>query len=98
MRIAWLVFYLLFAGCAAKKQPVTATPPPIRSQLPPATATLRNSQAGKCQHGNLQLSARDHFYRFQDGAHQASLQENGSGKMNGTGANPISARSLSAIL
>jgi hypothetical protein len=40
MRIAWLVFYLLLAGCAAKKQPVTATPPPIRSQLPPTTAEI----------------------------------------------------------
>ena len=38
--------------------------------------TLCSSQAGKCQHGNLQLSARDHCYRFENGAHQASLQEN----------------------
>ena len=35
-----LVFCLLLAGCAAKKQPVTATPPPIRSQVPPSTAEL----------------------------------------------------------
>jgi len=34
------VFCLLLAGCAAKKLPVTATPPPIRSQLPPATAEI----------------------------------------------------------
>jgi hypothetical protein len=40
MRIAWLVFYLFLTGCAAKKQPVTATPPPIRSQLPSPTAEL----------------------------------------------------------
>jgi hypothetical protein len=40
MRIAWLVLYLLLTGCAAKKQPVTATPLPIRSQLPPATAEI----------------------------------------------------------
>jgi len=40
MRKAWLVFCLLLAGCATKKQPVAATPPPIRSQLPPSTAEL----------------------------------------------------------
>jgi hypothetical protein len=34
------VVCLLLAGCAAKKQPVAATPPPIRSQLPPPTAEL----------------------------------------------------------
>ena len=39
MRKAWLVFCLLLAGCAAKKQPVAATPP-IRSQQPPPTAEL----------------------------------------------------------
>ena len=31
---------LLLAGCAAKKQPVAATPPPVRSQMPPPTAEL----------------------------------------------------------
>jgi len=40
MSKAWLLFCLLLAGCAAKKQPVAATPPPIRSQLPPPTAEL----------------------------------------------------------
>jgi hypothetical protein len=40
MRKAWLVVCVLLAGCAAKKQPVVATPPPIRSQLPPSTAEL----------------------------------------------------------
>ena len=40
MRNAWLAFCLLLAGCAAKKQPVAVTPPPIRSQLPPPTAEL----------------------------------------------------------
>jgi hypothetical protein len=40
MRKLGLVFCLLLAGCAAKKQPVAAAPPPIRSQLPPATAEI----------------------------------------------------------
>ena len=40
MRKCWLVFCLLLAGCAARKQPVAATPPPIRNQLPPPTAEL----------------------------------------------------------
>jgi len=40
MRKAGLMFCLLLAGCAAKKQPVAATPPPIRSQLPPASAEI----------------------------------------------------------
>jgi hypothetical protein len=40
MRKLGLVFCLLLAGCAAKKQPVAATPAPIRSQLPPATAEI----------------------------------------------------------
>ncbi len=45
MRKAWLVLCLLpvcllLAGCAAKKQPVAATPPPLRSQVPPPTAEI----------------------------------------------------------
>jgi hypothetical protein len=40
MRKAGLLFCLLLAGCAAKKQPVASAPPPIRSQLPPPTAEL----------------------------------------------------------
>ena len=40
MSKAWLVFCLLLAGCAAKKQPVAAPPPAIRSQLPPPNAEL----------------------------------------------------------
>jgi len=40
MKKVSLVLCLLLVGCAAKKQPVTQTPPPIRSQLPPATAEL----------------------------------------------------------
>lgn len=40
MRKTWLVVCLLLAGCAAKKQPVAATPPPIRSEVPPATAEI----------------------------------------------------------
>jgi len=39
MRKAGLVFCLLLAGCAAKK-PVAATPPPVRSQLPPPTSEI----------------------------------------------------------
>jgi hypothetical protein len=39
MRKTGLVFCLLLAGCAAKKQPVAATPPPILSQTPPVAAT-----------------------------------------------------------
>lgn len=37
---------------------------------------LRNYQAGKCQHGDLQLSAHDHRDRFKNRAHHAGLQEN----------------------
>ncbi|HMD18398.1 MAG TPA: hypothetical protein VKH18_17155 [Terriglobales bacterium] len=40
MRKCCLLFCLLLAGCAAKKQPVATTAPPIRSQLPPATAEI----------------------------------------------------------
>ena len=40
MRKFCLVLCLFLAGCAAKKQPVAATPPPIRSQLPPPSAEL----------------------------------------------------------
>ena len=40
MRKACLVFCLLLAGCAAKKPPVVAPQPPVRSQLPPPTAEL----------------------------------------------------------
>lgn len=40
MRKGWLLFCLLLTGCAAKKQPVAATTPPIRSQLPPASAEI----------------------------------------------------------
>lgn len=40
MRNVCLVFCLLLAGCAAKKQPVAAIPPPIRSQMPPPTAEV----------------------------------------------------------
>ena len=35
---AGLCFCLALPGCAVKKQPGTATPQPVRSQLPPATA------------------------------------------------------------
>jgi len=40
MRKVWLIGCLLLVGCAAKKQPVPATPAPIRSQAPPATAEV----------------------------------------------------------
>jgi hypothetical protein len=39
MRKACLALCLLLAGCAAKK-PVAATPPQVRSQLPPPSAEL----------------------------------------------------------
>jgi hypothetical protein len=38
--------------------------------------TLCSSPAGKCQHGDLQLSARDHRDRFKNRTHKNSLQEN----------------------
>jgi hypothetical protein len=41
-----------------------------------AHRTLCGSQAGKCQHGHLQVSAHDHRDRFKDGTRHASLQEN----------------------
>jgi len=85
MRKAWLVSCLLLAGCAAKKPPVAAAPPPIRSQAPPPIAELIEHcvvvKQEKCQHGDLQLSARDHRDRFKNGAHHASLQENERGKV-----------------
>jgi len=43
--------------------------------------TLCGSQAGKCQHGDVQLSARYHRDRFKNGAHPTSLQEDERGKM-----------------
>jgi hypothetical protein len=60
---------------------------PASNTEPAATAncrthrTLCSRKTGKCQHGDLQLSARDHRDRFKNGAHQASLQENERGKM-----------------
>jgi hypothetical protein len=36
--VAGLFLCMLLSGCAAKKQPAAATPPPIRSQLPPPSA------------------------------------------------------------
>jgi hypothetical protein len=43
--------------------------------------TLCSRKTGKCQHSDLQLSARDHRDRFKNGAHKAGLQENERGKM-----------------
>jgi hypothetical protein len=44
-RNLWLISVLFLAGCAAKKQPVTQSPPvpppaPVRSQMPPANAEV----------------------------------------------------------
>jgi hypothetical protein len=38
--------------------------------------TLRGRQAGKFQHGHLQLFAPDHRDRFKNGAHHSNLQSN----------------------
>jgi hypothetical protein len=65
------------AGCG---DPASNTEPAATTRCR-THRTLCSSQTGKCQHGNLQLSARDHFYRFKNRAHQASLQENERGKM-----------------
>ena len=43
--------------------------------------TLCSSQAGKCQHGDLQLSADEHRDRFKNAAHHASLQDDKRRKM-----------------
>jgi hypothetical protein len=43
--------------------------------------TLCRRQAGKFQHGNLQLPGRDHRDRFKNGTHQVGLQENERGKV-----------------
>jgi hypothetical protein len=64
-------------GCG---DPASNTEPAATTQCR-THRTLCSSQAGKCQHGDLQLSARDHRDRFKNGAHQASLQENERGKM-----------------
>src|SRR6266850_3188748 len=65
------------AGCgdpASNKEPAATTH--CRTHR-----TLCSSQTGKCQHGNVQLSARDHRDRFKNGAHPTSLQENERGKV-----------------
>jgi hypothetical protein len=64
-------------GCG---DPASNTEPAATTQCR-THRTLCSNQAGKCQHGDLQLSARDHRDRFKNGAHQASLQENERGKM-----------------
>jgi hypothetical protein len=43
--------------------------------------TLCSRQAGKCQHRDLQLLAREHRDRFKNGAHHFSLQDNERRKM-----------------
>jgi len=53
MKKIWLVVCLLLAGCAAKKQPAVATPPPIRSQAPPVTAeTIEHCVVTKQENAN----------------------------------------------
>src|SRR5206468_6867966 len=52
------------AGCA---DPAPNTEPDATTHCR-THRTLRRSQAGKCQHGNLQLSDRHHRERFKNGA------------------------------
>lgn len=59
------------AGCG---DPASHTEPPASTDCR-THRTLCSDQAGKCQHGDLQLSARDHRDRFKNGAHHASLQD-----------------------
>lgn len=51
--VAGLLLCMLFSGCAAKKQPAAATPPPIRSQLPPTSAeTIEHCVVTKQENAN----------------------------------------------
>jgi hypothetical protein len=66
------------AGCAhpaAHSEPVAATHRGTHR-------TLRSSQAGKCQHSNLHLCARHHRDRFENRAHDTSVQGNERRKIN----------------
>lgn len=50
---AGLLLCALLGGCAAKKQPAPATPPPIRSQLPPPSAeTIEHCVVTKEENAN----------------------------------------------
>src|SRR6266851_691820 len=80
MRKVCLLVCLLLTGCAAKKQPVAA-PPPSHAESGAATdrrshSALCSRRAGKCQHGDLPLPARNHLDRFKNGAYHTGLQEN----------------------
>src|SRR5947199_10808687 len=85
MRKAWLLFCLILVGSGGEEAAGCADP--ASNTEPDATTrcrthrTLCSSQAGKCQHGDVQLSARDHRDRFKNGAHATSLQEDERGKM-----------------
>ena len=51
--VTGLLLCMLFSGCAAKKQPAAATPPPIRSHLPPASAeTIEHCVVTKQENAN----------------------------------------------
>jgi hypothetical protein len=51
--VAGLLLCMLLSGCATKKQPVAAIPPPIRSQLPPPSAeTIEHCVVTKQENSN----------------------------------------------
>ena len=60
------------AGCGNPASH-TKPAPAARGRTHP---TLRGRQAGKCQHGHLQLSPPDHRDRFKNGAYHPNLQSN----------------------
>jgi hypothetical protein len=48
-----LLLCALLSGCAAKKQPVAATPPPIRSQMPsPSAETIEHCVVTREENAN----------------------------------------------
>jgi hypothetical protein len=65
------------AGC---RDPASHTEPAATTHCR-THRTLRSGQAGKCQHGDLQLSGSNHRDRFKNRAHHVSLQENERGTM-----------------
>ena len=71
---------LRFEEASGRSDPASNTEPDATGHCR-THRTLCRGQAGKCQHRNLQLSTRDHRDRFENGAHQADLQENERGKM-----------------
>jgi hypothetical protein len=51
--LAILFLGVLLGGCAAKKQPDVVTPPPIRSQMPPASSkTIEHCVVTKEENAN----------------------------------------------